>query len=150
MRTGIYNIESCVGLDGKEYLMEVSPRGGGCKIAELQKMAYGIDLIENEVRNAVGLPLTSINSSKCNGYWCELVIHANQGSSGILKKVVIDKEIKDKYVKIIDLSAKRGDMVRPFTGANMSLGDMFLKFNSVEELYEVMARSKEWLHVELM
>ena len=41
MRTGIYNIESCVGNDKKPYIMEVSPRGGGCKIAELQRMAYG-------------------------------------------------------------------------------------------------------------
>jgi hypothetical protein len=32
--------------------MEVSPRGGGCKIAELQRMAYGVDLIEAEVKKA--------------------------------------------------------------------------------------------------
>ena len=38
--------------------MEVSPRGGGCKIAEIQQMAFGVDLIENEIRKAVGLPVT--------------------------------------------------------------------------------------------
>ena len=48
MKTGIYNIETCVGEDGKPYIMEVSPRGGGCKIAELQTLAYGIDLIETD------------------------------------------------------------------------------------------------------
>ena len=53
MKTGIYNIETCVGSDGKPYIMEVSPRGGGCKIAELQRLAYGVDLIENEVRKAI-------------------------------------------------------------------------------------------------
>ena len=36
LTTGIYNIETCVGIDGKPYIMEVSPRGGGCKIAEIQ------------------------------------------------------------------------------------------------------------------
>ena len=45
MKTGIYNIESCVANNGKPYIMEVSPRGGGCKIAELQRLAYGTDLI---------------------------------------------------------------------------------------------------------
>ena len=58
MKTGIYNIETCVGSDGKPYIMEVSPRGGGCKIAELQRLAYGVDLIENEVIKAVGMPRT--------------------------------------------------------------------------------------------
>ena len=56
MKTGIYNIEACIGANGKPYIMEVSPRGGGCRIAEIQNMAYGeyADLIENEIRKAVG------------------------------------------------------------------------------------------------
>lgn len=149
MKTGIYNIETCVGSDDKPYIMEVSPRGGGCKIAELQKMAYGVDLIENEVRKAVGLPLTEIKQTECNGYWCEMVIHARPGQSGILKEISIDPEIENKYVKVIDMSAKLGDIVEPFTGANMSLGDMFLRFDSREELDEVISRANEWLKIEL-
>ena len=147
--TGIYNIETCVGSDGKPYIMEVSPRGGGCKIAELQRMAYGVDLIENEVRKAVGLPLTEIKQTECDGYWCEMVIHARPGESGVLKGIKIDSEIEKKYVKIVDLSVNKGDFVAPFTGANMSLGDMFLRFDSREELDHIMSKSSEWLTIEL-
>lgn len=149
MKTGIYNIETCVGSDGKPYIMEVSPRGGGCKIAELQRLAYGVDLIENEVRKAVGMPLTEIKQTECDGHWCEMVIHARPGQSGVLKGIKIDPEIEKKYVKIVDLSAKPGDFVEPFTGANMSLGDMFLRFDSREELDDVMSKSKEWLTIQL-
>lgn len=149
MKTGIYNIETCVGSDGKPYIMEVSPRGGGCKIAELQRMAYGVDLIENEVRKAVGMPLTEIKQTECDGYWCEMVIHARPGQSGVLKKIKINPEVEKKYVKLVDLSVKPGDYVEPFTGANMSLGDMFLRFDSREELDDVMGKSKEWLTIEL-
>ena len=149
MKTGIYNIETCVGNDGKPYIMEVSPRGGGCKIAELQRLAYGIDLIENEVRKAVGMPLTEIKQTECDGHWCEMVIHARTGQRGVLKGIKIDPEIEKKYVKLVDLSAKPGDFVEPFTGANMSLGDMFLRFDSREELDDVMSKSKEWLTIEL-
>lgn len=148
MQTGIYNIETCIA-DGKPYIMEVSPRGGGCKIAELQRMAYGVDLIENEVRKAVGMPVKDVMQTECNGVWCEMVVHARPGESGILQKIVINPEIKEKYVKAIDISAKKGDYIRPFTGANMSLGDIFLRFDSREELDEVIAKSKEWLHIEL-
>ena len=149
MKTGIYNIESCVGVDGRPYIMEVSPRGGGCKIAELQKLAFGIDLIENEVRAAVGMPLTDIHQTECDGHWCEFVIHARPGQSGIFKGMEIDEEIRSRYVKVVDMTTKEGDMVHPFTGANMSLGDMFLRFDSREEMDSVMSRSNEWLRIVL-
>lgn len=149
MNTGIYNIETCVDIDGKPYIMEVSPRGGGCKIAELQEMAFGINLIENEVRKAVGMPTVEINQTDCNDYWCEMVIHARPGQSGIFKNLIIEESIKKKYVKVIDLSIKKGDYVHPFTGANMSLGDMFLRFDSREELDEIMSKSSIWMHIEL-
>lgn len=148
MKTGIYNIESCVA-NGKPYIMEVSPRGGGCKIAELQRLAYGVDLIEAEVRKAVGMPVEDIRQTDCDGCWCEMVVHARPGQSGILKSVSVDPEIQQKYLKVVDLSAKEGDYVQPFTGANMALGDMFFRFDSREELDSVMEKSNEWLHIEL-
>lgn len=148
MRTGIYNIETCVGNDGKPYIMEVSPRGGGCKIAELQKLAYGIDLIENEVRKAVGLPLMEIRQTECNGHWCEMIVHANIKHEGILKQITIASEIREKHVKVVDLAVNPGDVIKPFTGANMSLGDIFLHFDSREELDNIMSHSTEWLHME--
>jgi len=149
MTTGIYNIETCVTTDGKPYIMEVSPRGGGCKIAEIQKLATGIDLIEADVRKAVGLPIAEINNPKFDGVWCEYVIHNGPGQSGIFKDLKIDPKIKEKYVKVIDMTTKPGDFVEPFTGANKSLGDMFLRFESREELNDVMSKTSEWLHIEL-
>lgn len=149
MKTGIYNIETCVGSNGKPYIMEVSPRGGGCKIAELQKMAFGVDFIENEIRKAVGMPVVDMKQTDCDGYWCEMVVHARPGQTGRFKNIIISPEIMEKHVKVIDLSVKEGDMVLPFTGANMALGDMFLRFDSREELDDVMSRNEEWMTIEL-
>ena len=149
MKTGIYNIETCVGSDGKPYIMEVSPRGGGCKIAELQNMAYDVDLIESEVRKAVGLPVSDIKQRECDGYWCEFVIHTAAGKSGILEKIVIDPQIEHEYIKNIELAAKPGDYIGTFTGANMSLGDIFLRFHSREELDKVIGNANEWLKIYL-
>lgn len=149
MKTGIYNIETCVGSDGRPYIMEISPRGGGCKIAELQNMAYGVDLIENEVRKAIGMPLVDIKQTECDGNWCEMVIHARPGQSGILKRVDIDSLIKNKYVKDIDMTVFPGDYVKPFTGANMSLGDAFLRFESRDELDDVMKMAGDWMNIVL-
>lgn len=148
MRTGIYNIETCVS-NGKPFIMEVSPRGGGCKIAELQTYAYGIDLIEAEVKNAIGLSQSEIEQTNCNGYWCETVVHTISGQNGYLKKINVDKKIEKKYIRVMDFSMKEGDYVMPFTGANMSLGDIILKFDSRKQLNNVMSKQKDWLRIEL-
>lgn len=147
MKTGIYNIETCVGVDGKPYIMEVSPRGGGCKIAEIQELATGINLIENEVKKAVGDPVDNFSPFEFDGVWCEMVVHNNTNKSGVFRELVIDENIREKYVKVIDMTTKPGDFVEPFTGANKALGDMFLRFNNRDELDTVMGRSKEWLKI---
>lgn len=148
MKTGIYNIETCVGKDGKAYIMEISPRGGGCRIAELQKLAFGIDLIENEIRKAVGLPVENVFQTKCNGHWCEMIVHG-QGEYGVLNEIVIDKKIKELYLKICELSVKKGDLVKPFTGANMTLGDMILRFDSRKELEDIVFKYEDWLKIDV-
>ena len=51
--TGLYNVESRLCKDGRPYIMEVSPRAGGNRIAELQRIGTGIDLIEAEVLKAL-------------------------------------------------------------------------------------------------
>lgn len=149
MGTGIYNIETCVGSDGKPYIMEVSPRGGGCKIAELQDLAFSTNLIENEIRSAVGLELVPRSQNVCAGHWCEMVVHARPGQRGTLRGISILPAIEDKYVEVVDITAKSGDKVLPFTGANMSLGDIFLRFDSRKELDEVVAAADQWLSIDV-
>jgi len=148
MKTGIYNIETVVGKGGKPYIMEVSPRGGGCKIAELQQMAFCSNEIENEIRKAVGMPLLELEERPIEGHWCEMIVHARPGQQGVFERMDIHKDMQDK-VRTIDMSTKKGDVVHPFTGANMALGDMFLQFNSREELDNAIADTTKWLDIAL-
>lgn len=94
------------------------------------------------------MSINEIESHTSDGHWCETVIHARPGQSGIFSKILIDPEIESKYVKVVDLSVKPGDVVKPFTGANTALGDIFLRFDSREELDDVMGQIDEWLHIE--
>ena len=50
MRTAVYNIETREGTDGKAYIMELSPRGGGNRLAECLRYATGVDMITNMVK----------------------------------------------------------------------------------------------------
>ena len=86
MKTGIYNVESRVCSDGKAYIMEVSPRGGGNRIAELQDMATGQKLIKNEILKALTMPLDHITAPKYDGVWCNYILHSSH--AGILETFV--------------------------------------------------------------
>ena len=78
----------------------------GCSIAEIQKLAYGIDLIEYEVRASVGLELPKPTISDCDGVWCEMVLHAHQGQCGTFVSYSINQDINSKFVKMIDFQKK--------------------------------------------
>lgn len=149
VKTGIYNIETVVGKGGVPYIMEVSPRGGGCKIAELQEMAFGANLIENEVRKALDMPLTPIQTHPIDGCWCEMVIHAKPGRQGVFKKLKVRDDVLTHHVRTIDMSTRAGDKVLPFTGANRSLGDMFLQFDNRAELNAHISDMANWLEIML-
>lgn len=149
MKTGIYNIESVVGVGGIPYIMEVSPRGGGCKIAELQEMSVDVNVIENEIRKAVDMPLLHIEVKPIEGHWCEMIVHARPGQEGVFERMDIRADIMKNNVRVIDMSTKQGDYVHPFTGANMALGDMFLQFPTREALNEAIEDTAQWLDIVL-
>lgn len=147
VKSGIYNVECRVCSDGKAYIMEVSPRGGGNRIAELQDMATGQSLIKNEIKKALGMDLDNITAPVYDGVWCNYILHSSK--KGTLVSVDIDPEFQEKHVRDIGLIAKPGDKVVPFTGANTSLGTLFLQFDSREELNQSLSNVSSWLSIRL-
>lgn len=147
VKSGIYNVESRVCSDGKAYIMEVSPRGGGNRIAELQDMATGQSLIQNEIKKALGMPLDNISEPDYDGIWCNYILHSSK--EGNLVSVEIDPEFKRKYVRDIGLIVGPGDHIVPFTGANTSLGTLFLRFETRAELESALCQTESWLKITL-
>lgn len=147
MRTSIYNVETRIGLNGKPYIMEVSPRGGGNRLAEMLRFATGVDLITNAVRAAVGDDVTDVEQQPYKGHWAEVILHADK--EGRFKALAIDKEFYQSYVVEIDLWVKENDKVSAFKGANDAIGTLVLKFESESELTRALSCQKDWLNIEL-
>ncbi|WP_407441600.1 ATP-grasp domain-containing protein [Fibrobacter sp.] len=147
VKSGIYNVESRVCSNGKAYIMEVSPRGGGNRIAELQDMATGQSLIRNEIKKALGMPMDDISSPVYDGVWCNYIMHSSK--EGTFVAVEIDEEFKRNHVRDIGFIVKPGDHIHPFTGANTSLGTLFLQFDSRKELEDALNNSDKWIQIRL-
>lgn len=140
--TSIYNIETRVAADGRPYIMEISPRGGGNRLSEVLKLAAGQDLIENCVRGALGLSLQPMSDPVYNGAWAEFIVHSNK--SGKFVSLDIDTQFVADHVVQNDLWVKPGDLVSEFTGANQTIGTLVLKFDSHEQAEEMLAKSDKW------
>lgn len=132
VKTGIYNVESRVCSNGKAYIMEVSPRGGGNRIAELQAMATGQSLIRAEICKALSLPMDKIKAPEYDGVWCNYILHSSV--EGTLESIEINPEFEQKYIKDKAFIVDKGEQIVPFTGANTSLGTLFLRAETREEL----------------
>jgi biotin carboxylase len=140
--TSIYNIETRVATDGKPYIMEVSPRGGGNRLSEVLKLATGQDLIENCVRGALGMPLSSMSDPVYNGAWAEFIVHSNK--AGKFVSLDIDPSFAEKHLVQNDLWVSPGDSISEFTGANQTIGTLVLKFDSHAQAEEYLARPNDW------
>ena len=133
LKSSIYNIETRIGKNGKAYIMEVSPRGGGNRIAEILKLSTNINLIEAAVKTAVGDSTCIPSSYSYNGIWAELVLYSDK--NGFYDSIQVDESVS-KFLFETDIWVKSGDRVSTFTGANETIGTLISKFDSRTEFDE--------------
>lgn len=141
LKTGIYNIETRLCKNGKTYIMEVSPRGGGNRLAEMLKYASRTPLITNAVKASVGMPVEDIDMPKYYGNLAEVILHAEK--DGIFEKIDIGDDKKDLLVET-DLWVKPGYEVHGFSGANNAIGTLVLRFPTKECLEKAMEDIPSW------
>lgn len=146
MQTSIYNIETRIGTNGKPYIMEVSPRGGGNRLAEVVRYATGVDMITACVKAAVGDEIEDICPKPYNGYWAEFVLHSNH--AGVFESLEISKDMPVEIIEE-DLWVNKGDFIEGFEGANNAIGMLILRFRSEVELNEAIKTQRSWLKIEV-
>ncbi len=146
MGTSIYNVETREGTDGRAYIMEVSPRGGGNRLAEMLRYATGVDLVTNAVRAAVGLPTEGVEQKPYDGCWAEIILHSD--TAGVFDRLWIAEEIRSNIVEE-DLWIAPGTKVGGFSAANEAVGTLVLKFETEEQLQRVMNDVPRYVKVQL-
>ena len=144
MKTSIYNIESRECSDGKAYIMECSPRGGGNRLAEMVRYITGVDMITNIVKAALNLPLDNIEQKSVTDNWAEIILHSEK--EGIFEKLFISDEIKNNIVEK-DLWIKEWSNVGGFSGANEAIGTLIMRFDSKEDMNKIILNQDKYIKV---
>lgn len=146
LRDGVFNIETRVAQDGKPYIMEMSPRGGGNRLSEMLRYASQIDLVTASVEAALGLPIKGVERPDYDGFWYQEILHANR--DGAFAGVAYAPRIKDNLVEE-QLWVNPGDPINAFGSANHAIGTSFLRFDTYDEMLDFVDRKDQLLKVEL-
>lgn len=145
LKTSVYNIETRIGTNGKPYIMELTPRGGGNRLCEMLRYATGVDMITAITRATVGDPLLEpVQQKPYNGHWAEIILHADK--NGTFKCIEIDESLQAEVIER-DLWVSTGDHVDAFDGANNAIGTLVLKFSTADTLEHAITHQHEWLKV---
>ncbi len=128
--TGLFNVECRIGKDGKPYIMEFSPRGGGNRLAEALEYATGCDLISREICRSLGEKIEPFPSDFAPRRTALLVVHSDRDGifSGIKYSLPFQYRIKE-----VILNVEKGDWIRTFRGANDAIGTILLDINDSEK-----------------
>jgi formate-dependent phosphoribosylglycinamide formyltransferase (GAR transformylase) len=143
--TGLFNVEWRLCTNERVYLMEVSPRAGGNSLAELLGHAADIDLIDAEVCKAVGLPIGDIHEPHYRGFFSILVLHSER--TGIFDQIWIDNDFERLHVIACNMRVQQGEEIHAFTGANASIGTLFLRFSSYDEMVYLMENHRHYVKI---
>lgn len=144
LKTSIYNVETREAIDGKAYIMELSPRGGGNRLAEVLNYATGVDMIKAAVLASVGEEINHIEQKPYNSNWAEVILHSN--TVGAFQNLWVSEDIVDNIVEK-DLWVKHGELVNSFGAANNAIGTLIMRFDDESMMLDVINNVNDYVRV---
>lgn len=146
-KQGGINIEARISAkDQKVYLIEIGPRNGGNFTPIVIQHASGFNFINAALNASLG-KYNHTYQAQFNGYFAYLILHSHQ--DGQLKSIHIKQELSNKIIeKYIYLS--KGEQVHSFYGANTAIGVLITRFDSLEEMNQIVNNFSNLYNIELL
>lgn len=134
LKNGALNVELVADKNNQVWPIDIGPRNGGNMIPDLLGYIFNIDVIEMSIRAAVGENLRT-TMYRGTPFYATHNLHVSQ--DGIFQKVRFSKEIESHILKTCIYKTK-GDYVEYFDNASKAVGVVFLKFDSQQQMREIL------------
>ena len=146
IRCGAMNVELVMDKQNRVWPIDVGPRNGGNMIPDLLGMIFGVDVVEMSIKAAMGQPIDVKISQSENTYYATHNLHSAE--NGIYQDIVLAPELEQFVVKKC-LYKKDGDVVEYFDNAAKALGILFMKFDDVEKMREILGNIYQYIDIVL-
>lgn len=150
MKTTEYNVEAIIDKDDNLYLLEVAARAGGSLIPQMIKYSTGIDTLPWIIKSAAGDPFeykSVKNIKKSNKCFANHMLHSNK--SGKYVGISFDKEFEKNNLLYYECNVKKGDYLNEFRDAQDGIGEMIMKFDSMEQMNDMLPEIDKYVYVEV-
>ncbi len=144
LQFGEMNVEVIIGKNGTPYILECGGRAGGNLIPMELTDISGIDLVEANVRFAMGDFSMDVAFEGNDKAISTYVLHADR--DGVLQSIDFSPEIEPHVYRQV-VHAKPGDKVEKLTNGSKALGQVFLQFDSPAQMWEMLGRIGELIRV---
>ena len=148
MKSNAYNVEAIVGEDDKVYLLELGARSGGSLIPQVTKYATGVDMVTYVVKAAMGEDCSDLKMVEPTGFWSNYMVHANE--TGKFQSIEFDPEFEKNHLVDWVTGIKVGDPVHKFRDAQDCIGEFILKYDSMEQMFEVIKNIESFIKVNVI
>lgn len=143
IRFGAMNVELVIDKNDREWPIDIGPRSGGNMIPDLLSLIFDADVVEMSVKTAMGETI-SADIREGKPYYATHNLHS--AKSGVYKGIEFD-EVIEPFVVRKCLYKKAGDKVEFFDNASKALGIVFLKFETGEQMKEILENINEHITV---
>lgn len=147
MKSNAYNVEAIVGEDDKVYLLELGARSGGSLIPQVTKYATGVDMVTYVIKAAMGEDCSDLKMAEPKGFWSNYMVHSNE--TGRFKSIEFEKEFEKNHLVEWVTDIKPGDAVHKFRDAQDCIGEFILRYDSMEQMFEVIDNMDKYIKIEV-
>lgn len=144
MKNGPINLDFMFDKNDNVVILELGPRAGGNYIADAITLSSGVDLIEYAVKASVGEDISDLEDKPIEKNYSTYIWHTNK--NGVYEDIVFSDILKEKIVKS-EMYVEKGHNVYPFINGGYGLGAAILKYDSKEEMVDMMNNMSKYYSV---
>lgn len=145
LRNGAMNVELVIDKNKRVWPIDVGPRNGGNMIPDLLGYIFDVDIVDMSVKVAMGERIdTYIKEGK--KYFATHNLHSAR--NGKFKDVTFSEKI-EKYIMRKEIYKKEYDEVEYFDNAAKALGIVFMKFDTADEMNDILSNINEHIKIVL-
>lgn len=145
MKSNAYNVEAIVGEDDKVYLLELGARSGGSLIPQVTEYATGVNMVTYVIKAAMGEDCSALSQVEPRGFWSNYMVHSKK--TGKYVNIEFEETFKNKHLVDWVSDIKEGDEVHKFRDAQDCIGEFILKYDNMEQMFEVIKNIDKYVKV---
>ncbi len=145
MKSTAYNVEAIVDEDDNIYILELGARSGGSLIPQITECATGVNMVTYVIKAAMGEDCSDLKMAPARGCWSNYMVHADE--TGIYDDIWFeDSFLKNNLVADVT-DIKPGDRVHKFRDAQDAIGTLIIRYDNVDQMFEMIANMDRYVRV---